>query len=250
MRGTVLIMRAVRFNRRGAQCAPAGRSGTGPYAETDAFPDTPQGRVSSPARRRQRSSCRGGPMWPPAGRSGTGPYENNTVAPISAVGAGPRPARKAFPWGPTPLVKGRWPKARGDRESEYEREALILSSPLGASLASFWASRKKLAARRRRNPPAENHRGGASRRPRPTGETKPSGAAGASPRPTGETKPSGRRNPPRTKTSQRPDEGIVPYKGSKNTKECKIPHAFKKDPAFPKPPRPAWTARHSCSASP
>ena len=30
--------------------------------------------------------------------------------------------------------------------SEYEREALILSSPLGASLVSFWASRKKLAA--------------------------------------------------------------------------------------------------------
>ena len=54
------------FRRRGAQCAPAGRSGTGPYAETDAFPNTPQGRVSSPARRRQRSSCRGGPMWPPA----------------------------------------------------------------------------------------------------------------------------------------------------------------------------------------
>ena len=35
--------------------------------------------------------------------------------------------------------------------SEYEREALILSSSLGASLASFWAPRKKLAARRRRN---------------------------------------------------------------------------------------------------
>ena len=78
--------------------------------------------------------------------------------------------------------------------SEYEREALILSSPLGASqgelprrgkrgwpgpLASFWASRKKLAARRRRNSPA-----------------------------------------------------------------------FKKDPAFPAPPGPVWTARHSCSASP
>ena len=31
--------------------------------------------------------------------------------------------------GPTPLVKGRWPKARGDREGEYEREALILSRP-------------------------------------------------------------------------------------------------------------------------
>ena len=60
--------------------------------------------------------------------------------------------------------------------SEYEREALILSSSLGASqgelarrakrrwpgpLASFWASRKKLAARRRRNPPAKNHRSGA-----------------------------------------------------------------------------------------
>ena len=45
--------------------------------------------------------------------------------------------------------------------SEYEREALILSSPLGASLASFWASRKKLAARRRRNPPAKNYRSGA-----------------------------------------------------------------------------------------
>ena len=56
--------------------------------------------------------------------------------------------------------------------SEYEREALILSSSLGASLASFWASRKKLAARRRRNSPAQNHRGGASRRPRPTEERK------------------------------------------------------------------------------
>ena len=55
------------FRRRGAQCAPAGRSGTGPYAETDAFPDTPQGQVSSPARRRQRSSCRGG-YQPPESR--------------------------------------------------------------------------------------------------------------------------------------------------------------------------------------
>ena len=54
--------------------------------------------------------------------------------------------------------------------SEYEREALILSSSLGASqgelarrakrrwpgpLASFWASRKKLDARRRRTPPPQ-----------------------------------------------------------------------------------------------
>ena len=58
------------FRRRGAQCAPAGRSGTGPYAETDAFPDTPQGQVSSPARRRQRSSCRGGYQPPEAARWG------------------------------------------------------------------------------------------------------------------------------------------------------------------------------------
>ena len=29
------------FRRRGAQCAPAGRSGTGPYAKTDAFPGAP-----------------------------------------------------------------------------------------------------------------------------------------------------------------------------------------------------------------
>ena len=34
---------------------------------------------------------------------------------------------------------------------EYGHEVPILSLPLGASLASFWASRKKLAARRRRN---------------------------------------------------------------------------------------------------
>ena len=58
------------FRRRGAQCAPAGRSGTGPYAETDAFPDTPQGQVSSPARRRQRSSCRGGYQPPETARWG------------------------------------------------------------------------------------------------------------------------------------------------------------------------------------
>ena len=36
--------------------------------------------------------------------------------------------------------------------SEYEREALILSSPPGASFASFWASRKKLAAGAAKSP--------------------------------------------------------------------------------------------------
>ena len=114
---------------------------------------------------------RGGPMWPPAGRSGTGPYENNTVAPISAVGAGPRPARKAFPWGPTPLVKGRWPKARGDRECEYGHASAHPEPSPGDSqgellkrgkrrwpgpLVTFSSLIKSLAARRRRNPPKEN----------------------------------------------------------------------------------------------
>ena len=82
------------FRRRGAHCAPAGRSGTGPYAETDAFPDTPQGRVSSPARRRQRSSCRGGPMWPPAGRSGTGPYAETDAFSDTPQGQVSSPARR------------------------------------------------------------------------------------------------------------------------------------------------------------
>src|SRR5699024_7396415 len=47
--------------------------------------------------------------------------------------------------GPTPLVKGRWPKARGDREGEYGHKVPILSSPLGGFLASFWPPKKKLA---------------------------------------------------------------------------------------------------------
>ena len=37
MREKVLVMRADRFNRRGAQCAPAGRSGTGPYGKDGAL---------------------------------------------------------------------------------------------------------------------------------------------------------------------------------------------------------------------
>ena len=86
-------------------------------------------------------------------RSGGGPRPRRAGPPFRAlVHYLVVPARSAYQMLRTRcLVKGRWPKARGDRESEYEREALILSSPLGASLASFWASRKKLAARRRRN---------------------------------------------------------------------------------------------------
>ena len=37
--------------------------------------------------------------------------------------------------------------------SEYEREALILSSSLGGSLVTFWASRKSLAAGAAKHPP-------------------------------------------------------------------------------------------------
>ena len=44
------------------------------------------------------------------------------------------------------LVKGRWPKARGDREGKYGHKVPILSSPPGGFLVSFWPSKKKLAA--------------------------------------------------------------------------------------------------------
>ena len=79
------------FRRRGAQCAPAGRSGTGPYAETDAFPNTPQGRVSSPARRRQRSSCRGDPRGRPRADLGPAPTQRQTRFPILRRGRCPHP---------------------------------------------------------------------------------------------------------------------------------------------------------------
>ena len=36
--------------------------------------------------------------------------------------------------------------------SEYEREALILSSSLGGSLVTFWAARKSLAAAAAKHP--------------------------------------------------------------------------------------------------
>ena len=40
-----------------------------------------------------------------------------------------RAPRKRGGRGPTPLVKGRWPKARGDREGEYGHKVSILSRP-------------------------------------------------------------------------------------------------------------------------
>ena len=59
--------------------------------------------------------------------------ETQIATQILRAGNFTQPCRYASPVmgdrGPTPLVKGRWPKARGDREGEYERGALILSRP-------------------------------------------------------------------------------------------------------------------------
>ena len=53
-------------------------------------------------------------------------------------------------------TKGMTPVNGGSRGGgEYGREASILSRPPGAFLVSFWASKKKLAACRRRNFPAK-----------------------------------------------------------------------------------------------
>ena len=48
MRGTVLVMRADRFNRRGAQCAPAGRPVSGPYEIGRRFPELRRGGCPHP----------------------------------------------------------------------------------------------------------------------------------------------------------------------------------------------------------
>ena len=57
-----------------------------------------------------------------------------------------RAPRKRGGRGPTPLVKGRWPKARGDREGEYGRiSAHSEPSPVD-SLVTFSSLRKSLAA--------------------------------------------------------------------------------------------------------
>ena len=66
---------------------------------------------------------------------------------------------------------------RQGRRSRFCR----LRPPPGGSLVTFWPSRKSLAARRRRNPPAQNHRSGASGRPCPTERTTPRGSGGKPP---------------------------------------------------------------------
>ena len=57
-----------------------------------------------------------------------------------------RAPRKRGGRGPTPLVKGRWPKARGDREGEYGRISAHSEPSPGDSLVTFSSLRKSLAA--------------------------------------------------------------------------------------------------------
>ena len=57
-----------------------------------------------------------------------------------------RAPRKRGGRGPTPLVKGRWPKARGDREGEYGRISAHPEPSPGDSLVTFSSLRKSLAA--------------------------------------------------------------------------------------------------------
>ena len=62
--------------------------------------------------------------------------ETQIATRILSAGNFTQPCRYASPVmgdrGPTPLVKGRWPKARGDREGEYGHEVSILSRPPAA----------------------------------------------------------------------------------------------------------------------
>ena len=58
--------------------------------------------------------------------------------------------------GLTPLVKGRWPKARGDRDGRIWTRSVHPEPSPGDPLVSFPSLGKKLAARRRRNSPAYN----------------------------------------------------------------------------------------------
>ena len=86
--------------------------------------------------------------------------------------------------GPTPLVKGRWPKARGDREGEYGHGVSILSRPPAILKVNCPEGAREgglghwfLSHRWERNSP-----------------------------------PAGGEIPPAKRAIQRPDEGIGPYK--------------------------------------
>ena len=121
----------------------------------------------------------------------------------------------------SPLVKGRWPKARGDREGEYERGALILSRPPAILwfLSHRWERNSPPAGGEISPPkqqisagaaksPARTSRSGASGRPRPTEEAKISGGGGGKPPPYSIllTMPA-----PQTVPSSAPFRGTWPY---------------------------------------
>ena len=59
--------------------------------------------------------------------------------------------------GPTPLVKGRWPKARGDREGEYGHEVSILSRP--PAILWFLSHRWERNSPRRAKPSCNRRKG-------------------------------------------------------------------------------------------
>ena len=131
-------------------------------------------------------------------RSGGGPRPRRAGPPFRAlVHYLVVPARSAYQMLRTRcLVKGRWPKARGDREGEYERGALILSRPPAILwfLSHRWERNSPPAGGEISPPkqqisagaaksPARTSRSGASGRPRPTEEAKISGGGGGKPPP-------------------------------------------------------------------
>ena len=110
------------------------------------------------------------PLRPPVGPDGTAPKHSCFCAPemfCPLQGVTPVTGVRGL----TPLVKGRWPKARGDRDGRIWTRSVhpepSPGDPQGelprrgkrrwpGPLVSFPAMGKKLAARRRQNSPAYN----------------------------------------------------------------------------------------------
>ena len=103
--------------------------------------------------------------------------------------------------GPTPLVKGRWPKARGDREGEYGHKVSILSRP--PAILWFLSHRWERNSPRRAKPSCNRRKGSI---------TAPSSAPfGGTFPPGGRLKKSRRRNPPhRSKPTSTPCPPTLP----------------------------------------
>ena len=151
--------------------------------------------------------------------------ETQIATQILRAGNFTQPCRYASPVmgdrGPTPLVKGRWPKARGDREGEYGHGVSILSRPPAILwfLSHRWERNSPPAGGEISPPkqqisagaaksPARTSRSGASGRPRPTEEAKISGGGGGKPPPYSIllTMPA-----PQTVPSSAPFRGTWPY---------------------------------------